>query len=133
MKKNIMLVVSIITIALLSVYTYQLKGEINKQQNKASIFESKYAKLLLDQPKTDENLVEMEEYNNVGNGETYEYKITSIKGNEISGVPVNKQSNDNQGIFLYTDELDFTAHVGDKIAVVWGEYEDEFKSITKIN
>lgn len=133
MKKNIMLIISIIITSILAVYAYQLKGELNQSQIKVSTIETEYTKLLLDQPKTDSNIVEMESENNVNNGQSYEYEITSINGDEIRGIPLNKISNDNKGITLYTDELDFNAHVGDKVAVVWGEYEDEFKSITKLN
>ncbi|WP_144509940.1 hypothetical protein [Bacillus sp. FJAT-22090] len=67
--------------------------------------------------------------NNVGNGLAYEYEITSIEDNEIHGIALNRVSEDNQGIFLYKDELEFNVNVGDKIGVVWGEYEDEFERI----
>lgn len=69
--------------------------------------------------------------NNVGNGQEYAYEITEINGDEINGVPLNKASDGNRGIFLLADEVDFEVKVGDKIAVVWGEYEDEFKSIER--
>ncbi|MGG3890335.1 hypothetical protein [Metabacillus fastidiosus] len=74
------------------------------------------------------------ESNNVGNGEEYQYEITSVNGNgEINGVALNKISSDNAGIFLYQSELDFDVKAGDKIAVVWGSEEDEFKSIKKLD
>lgn len=73
-----------------------------------------------------------EETNNVGNRLTYEYEITSIKGDEVNGVPITRESEDNKGIFLYKSEIGFDVKVGDKIAVVWGDYEDEFASITKV-
>ena len=69
--------------------------------------------------------------NNVGNGEKYAYEITEINGDEINGIPLNKASNDNAGILLFEDEVGFDVEVGDKIVVVWGEYEDEFVSIER--
>jgi len=74
-----------------------------------------------------------QEQNNVGNGEEYSYIITDVIGNEVHGLPLDKESDDNKGIFLYEEELTFEVAVGDKIVVVWGEYEDEFKSIEKLN
>lgn len=69
---------------------------------------------------------------NVGDGQTYNYVITSIEGNEIHGLPLNKKGTGNRGIFLLQEEVSFKVKVGDKIAIVWGDYEDEFKSIKKI-
>ncbi|QJI52316.1 hypothetical protein [Psychrobacillus phage Perkons] len=74
----------------------------------------------------------VDEYNNVGNGQEYEYQITVIEDNEIHGIPLNKMSDDNQGIFLYDNELDFNVNIGDKIVVIWGQYEDEFERIELI-
>ncbi|MGM7720532.1 hypothetical protein [Metabacillus sp. Hm71] len=72
--------------------------------------------------------------NNVGNNQEYLYQITSITDNgEIHGKALNKVSSDNAGIFLYQSELSFNVQTGDKISVVWGQYEDEFKSIEKVN
>lgn len=72
--------------------------------------------------------------NNVNNNQEYTYKVTSITDNgEIHGKALNKISSDNAGIFLYQSELDFNVKPGDTIAVVWGENEDEFKSIKKVN
>lgn len=60
----------------------------------------------------------------------YTYEITEVTGNEIHGVPIDgEESDDNGGIFLYQSELDFDVQEGDLVTVVWGEYEDEFKSI----
>lgn len=70
--------------------------------------------------------------NNVGDGLTYEYKVTSIEGNEIHGIPLNRVSEDNAGILLYDDELTFNVDIDDVIGVVWGQYEDEFISIELI-
>jgi len=72
------------------------------------------------------------EYNNVGNGEPYSYVITEVDGDEIHGKPLNKISYDNRGIFLYQSEVSFNVKVGDKITVVWGDYEDEFVSIDRM-
>lgn len=68
---------------------------------------------------------------NVGDGQEYAYEITEINGNEIHGVALNKKSSTNAGIFLYKNELDFKVKVGDKIVVMWGEYEDEFELIDR--
>jgi hypothetical protein len=70
---------------------------------------------------------------NVGNGEEYTYEITSVNWDtdEIHGVPLNKESEGNKGIFLYAQEVPFDVEVGDRIVVVWGEYEDEFVSIER--
>jgi hypothetical protein len=72
-----------------------------------------------------------EERSNVGNGEAYAYEITDISEREMNGVPLNKESDDNRGIMLYKDEVPFEVELGDKIVVVWGEYEDEFVSIER--
>lgn len=69
---------------------------------------------------------------NVGNGEPYTYEITEVAGDEIHGVALDKISNDNRGIFLLADEVPFETKSGDKITVVWGEYEDEFVSIERV-
>lgn len=71
--------------------------------------------------------------NNVGNNESYTYKITSVSNNEVHGEATNNISLDNAGIFLYQSELDFNVQPGDTISVVWGQYEDEFKSIKIVN
>lgn len=71
--------------------------------------------------------------NNVGNGEAYTYKITEIIGDEIHGEPTNKISSDNRGILLFQDEVSFSVSEGDVISVIWGNEEDEFESITKVN
>lgn len=68
---------------------------------------------------------------NVGDGQEYAYIITNVTNNEINGIPLNKASDDNRGIFLYQSEVDFKVRVGDKIVVVWGEEEDEFASIER--
>lgn len=70
--------------------------------------------------------------NNVGDGLEYTYEVTSIEGNEVHGIALNRVSYDNKGIFLYDDELTFDVSIGDVIAVVWGQYEDEFISIELI-
>lgn len=70
---------------------------------------------------------------NVGNGEPYKYTITEVNEEGIFGIPLNKESEGNRGIFLLEDELDFTADEGDIIEVVWGEEEDVFQSIKKLN
>lgn len=76
--------------------------------------------------------VKNETINNVGDNQEYTYEITSINDNEINGKALDKMSSDNKGIFLYQNEVSFDVQPGDKIAVVWGEYEDEFKSIKKL-
>lgn len=76
-------------------------------------------------------VVNVKSENNVGNGEQYAYEITEINGDEINGLPLNKISDDNRGILLYQNEVAFDVKIGDKIIVVWGEYEDVFKSIEK--
>lgn len=70
---------------------------------------------------------------NVGDGQTYVYEITDVDWttDEIHGVPMNKESYTNKGIFLYGQEVPFDVEVGDRIAVVWGETEDEFASIER--
>lgn len=70
-------------------------------------------------------------HSNVGDGEEYAYVITEVNGDEINGVPLTKASDENRGIFLLADEVSFDVKVGDQIIVVWGEYEDEFKSIER--
>ena len=72
---------------------------------------------------------EVEIGTNVGNGEPYSYEITNINGDEIYGTAIDKISNDNRGIFLYADEVPFYVKPGDKIAVTWGEEEDQFAKI----
>lgn len=69
---------------------------------------------------------------NVGDNQSYQYKITNIEGNEINGKPLDNISDDNKGVFLYKNELDFFVNEGDKISIVWGEEEDIFKSIEKV-
>lgn len=68
---------------------------------------------------------------NVGNGEEYAYKITEVVGDEIHGLPLNKEGFGNRGIFLYKHEVSFDVKAGDEIIVVWGEYEDEFERIER--
>lgn len=140
MKKNIIQLLSIFMIVALSIYIYQLRSELNSNQTKLQIVNKdykevrlKYSTLLLDQVKTNDNIKEIEQYNNVGNSQTYKYKVTSINNNEINGISINKQTDDNKGITLYKNEVNFDVKVGDKIAVIWGNEEDQFKSITKIN
>ena len=70
---------------------------------------------------------------NVGNGEPYEYTITEVNEEGIFGIPKNKASEGNRGIFLLEDEVDFIADEGDVIEVIWGEEEDVFQSIKKLN
>lgn len=69
---------------------------------------------------------------NVGDGLKYAYRITEISGNEVHGLPLNRESETNRGIFLYNDEIPFNVQVGDEIMVMWGEYEDEFLSIESV-
>ena len=82
----------------------------------------------------DDNKVESHVFveSNVGDGLTYKYVITEVFDNEIHGLPLNRESYTNRGIFLLQDDVSFDVKVGDEIAVVWGEEEDEFQSITKI-
>ena len=72
---------------------------------------------------------------NVGDGQEYAYVVTEIRngdyGVEIHGLPLNKKSSTNCGIFLYQSEVSFDVKVGDKIVVVWGEEEDEFALIDR--
>lgn len=72
---------------------------------------------------------------NVGDGQEYAYVVTEIidgdYGVEIHGLPLNKKSSTNCGIFLYQSEVSFDVKVGDKIVVVWGEEEDEFELIDR--
>lgn len=65
------------------------------------------------------------------NEEIYMYEITDANY-EIYGDAINKKSHDNYGIFLYSSELDFEVEKGDVISIVWGDEEDEFKSIIKV-
>lgn len=83
------------------------------------------------QPQAPNKIVEVIPNDNVGNGQHYTYEITEINGNEINGLPLDKASYGNRGILLYTSEVGFDVQIGDAISVVWGEYEDEFKSIEK--
>ena len=69
---------------------------------------------------------------NVRDNQSYQYVVTNIEGNEIYGKAINKISEDNHGIFLYKNEVNFNINVGDKLAIVWGKEEDIFKSIEKI-
>jgi hypothetical protein len=72
--------------------------------------------------------------NNVGNGEAYTYHITAVIDDEIYGIPATgEESEDNGGIFLYADEVDFVLDEGDTIEVVWGAEEDLFESIEKVD
>ncbi|MER2008828.1 MAG: hypothetical protein ABS939_15360 [Psychrobacillus sp.] len=66
---------------------------------------------------------------NVGDGKTYIYKVIEVEGEEVHGLPMNRISQGNRGIFLYKSEIKQDVKVGDTVAVVWGEEEDEFKSI----
>jgi hypothetical protein len=77
--------------------------------------------------------VEKEEVveSNVGNGEEYAYTITAIIDDEVYGIPLNKESSTNKGIFLYQSEIGFEVGEGDNIVVVWGEEEDIFQSIER--
>lgn len=68
---------------------------------------------------------------NVGDGQPYVYEITDKDGMELHGIPLTKESDGNKGIFLYTTEVPFDVEVGDRIMVVWGEYEDEFAVIER--
>lgn len=68
---------------------------------------------------------------NVGDGQEYAYEITEINGKEVHGIALNKKSSTNAGIFLYKNEIGFDVKVGDKIVVMWGEYEDEFELIDR--
>jgi uncharacterized lipoprotein NlpE involved in copper resistance len=68
---------------------------------------------------------------NVGNGEEYAYTITAVIDDEVYGIPLNKESSTNKGIFLYKSEIGFDVGEGDNIVVVWGEEEDIFESIEK--
>lgn len=70
-----------------------------------------------------------ETVSNVGDGKSYTYEITEINGDEINGVPLDRISSENGGIFLFQSEVSFDVKVGDTISVVWGKYEDEFASI----
>lgn len=72
-----------------------------------------------------------ETVSNVGDGKAYTYEITEINGDEINGVPLDRISDENGGIFLFQSEVSFDVKVGDTISVVWGEYEDEFASIQR--
>ena len=82
-----------------------------------------------EEPKEAETFVN----DNVGNGEPYEYTITEVNEEGIFGIPNNKASEGNRGIYLLEDEVDFIADEGDVIEVIWGEEEDEFQSIKKLN
>lgn len=68
---------------------------------------------------------------NVGDGQEYAYEIVEINGDEVHGVPLNKASEGNRGLFIYKDEIGFDVEVGDGIVVVWGEYEDEFALVDR--
>lgn len=71
--------------------------------------------------------------NNVGNGQAYSYTITAVIDGEVYGIPINKESEGNRGIFLYEREIPFTVDEGDKITVIWGAEEDEFAYIGRAN
>jgi hypothetical protein len=77
--------------------------------------------------------VEKEEVveSNVGDGQEYAYTITAIIDDEVYGIPLNKESYTNKGIFLYQSEIGFEVGEGDNIIVVWGEEEDIFQSIER--
>lgn len=79
-----------------------------------------------DRIETEKELQELKEFI------TYEYVVTDIAGYEIYSRPLNKISESNQGLLLFDYELDFKVNEGDKIAVIYGEYEDEFYSIELI-
>jgi hypothetical protein len=68
---------------------------------------------------------------NVGNGERYSYVISAVIDDEVYGIPLDKISSTNKGIFLYKNEIGFEVGEGDKIVVVWGEEEDIFQSIER--
>jgi|SRR5690606_26476514 len=73
-----------------------------------------------------------EQTGNVGDGKEYEFIVSNVSGDEIHGIPVNGATDDVKGILLYDDEIEFTADEGDRIGVVWGKEEDEFKNIRLI-
>jgi hypothetical protein len=65
--------------------------------------------------------------------EVFTYHITDVQGNEIHGIPApGEASEENGGVFLYADEVDFVLDEGDEIRVVWAE-EDVFESIELAN
>lgn len=162
MKKNIMLVVSIIIIAVLSVSVYQLKGELSKSEHentkliiensdlfiKNNKLDSKIIGMELKQidteiDKTNKNITELEKQNTTKiksstkedqqDGYSYHsYKITSVHGNKIKGISIDSKSKDNQGIFLYQSELDVQLQEGDQIAVKFGKYGDDIVNVVKL-
>src|SRR5690606_31455067 len=71
--------------------------------------------------------------NNVGNGQAYSYTITAVIDGEVYGIPIDKESEGNRGIFLYEREIPFTVDEGDEITVIWGAEEDEFAYIGRAN
>lgn len=64
--------------------------------------------------------------------DVYYYEIVKIDGNDVYGKALNNISDDNAGIYLTLDMLDFKVHERNVIAVIFNEYEDEFKSIELI-
>lgn len=73
--------------------------------------------------------VECLENTNVGDGLEYIYEVTEINENEVHGIPLNRISCGNKGIFLYKDEIGQDVRIGDIVGVVWGEEEDIFENI----
>lgn len=51
--------------------------------------------------------------------EIHQYKITEVKGNEIFGKIMGKETFDNAGIILYKGDIDANLNVGDKIEVTF--------------
>ena len=89
--------------------------------------------MALSEPTNEENAIASAQVSNVGDGQSYHYHVTEVSDTEIHGLPLNRISDGNRGIFLYTDEVSFDVQVGDHIAVVWGEEEDIFESITLLD
>ena len=68
---------------------------------------------------------------NVGDGQEYAYEIVEINGEEMYGEPLNKKSKTNVGLTIFADEVGFDVKLGDKIVVIWTEYEDEFAFVDR--
>jgi hypothetical protein len=62
--------------------------------------------------------------------ESYIYEITNVNDNELRGKALNHISDDNMGIFLYTNKENGFS-IGDKISIIWGK-DNKVKSIKTV-
>lgn len=62
-------------------------------------------------------------------GQRNVYLVTEINETKVHGDDL---AYDGTGVFVYKEEINEPVEIGDTIAVVWGEEEDELVSVKKI-